>query len=137
MHSVWYALCVRKDKKLDQNFINSCFNDSLKAREARCVSRLVKDLTKKGFKVKTEVWLNHRSRPDIVLTLPSKKIIIIECKSDDSTWSWESTQEQVLRYHRTAKRSLGPKYLKTILASPKGKYGVSFPQLHSIIDTLY
>lgn len=71
-----------------------------------------------------KIWKDFKSRPDFVVTYKDK-IFIIELKDDRSFWKSKDLQDQVKKYDYLGKSKF-KNFEKTVLVSPKGKYGYSF-----------
>ena len=73
-------------------------------------------------------------RPDFIIEV-NENIYIIENKSDSSYWRPKELKEQILKYHREAKKIYKKKYKKTYLTSLNGTYGISVKELLNILLT--
>lgn len=107
-----------------------------RSREVKAMDSLAVSLKrmKQVRDVKREFCLNTKSRVDIKLILQNGRIILIEGKHDDSNWNKKKMASQISRYKKLGKKLFGNKYQKTILCSPKGKYGISFKAVKEIIE---
>lgn len=77
------------------------------------------------FSIHQEVILNKNARIDLVIEIKGKESIFIpvEVKHDFSDWTNSEINKQLSKYNNHFKRKKNT--TKTILISPKGRYGVS------------
>lgn len=107
-------------------------------RESKEMNKFARSLKKLDFvaKIEQEIYLNKKSRVDLVIRLKNGRIVLIEGKHDLSSWQKSQTSEQISRYARLGKKNYGNRYHKTILCSPKGKYGLSFSETVKVLESV-
>ena len=107
-------------------------------REKKAMGKLATQLKSMDCvaKIQTEVCLDKKSRVDIKVTMKNGRVVLIEGKHDLSSWTKSHTTDQIARYSRLGKKNFGNKYHRTILCSPKGKYGVSFKEVIEILENI-
>lgn len=83
-----------------------------------------------------EVKITKRSKLDFLIYLRNKKVLIIEAKSDKKHWTKDEITFQIKKYNEDGKEKFGDNFIKTILVSPKGRYGISLIELQKELDSL-
>lgn len=116
----FYAQCTKH--MIDQPNCN--------LREKRALKKFIK-LIKKEIKnciIEKEPMISRNSVPDLVVHI-NNKVFVIELKHDDSQWRKTRLKNQLQKYEQNAKIKYGKNYQNCLIASPKGKYGMSFNEV--------
>lgn len=121
-------------------FILGKDGDLLMNREEKYKLQLLKKIQKilkqsqVKFKIEQEYYFfsgKKRNYVDFVVIVRSR-IIPIEVKHDESEWTKKECRAQIARYNRHFKQN--KKANRTILMSPKGRYGISETELLNQIE---